>query len=65
MRELNVIGSNHFSPYGFRTALKLLSCGYVQVRPLISHRLPLEKTPEGFDIVAESSGLKVLIAPQM
>jgi L-iditol 2-dehydrogenase len=64
MRELNVIGSNHFSPHTFQTALNLLSWGYVQVKPLISHRLPLEQTREGFDIVAERQGLKVLILPQ-
>jgi L-iditol 2-dehydrogenase len=64
MRELNVIGSNHFSPDTFQTALNLLSWGYVQVKPLISHRLPLERTREGFDIVAERRGLKVLILPQ-
>ena len=64
LRELSVIGSNHFTPHTFRTALNLLSWGYVDVKPLISHRLPLEETQVGFDIVAERRGLKVLIMPQ-
>jgi len=33
----------------------------VQVTPLVSHRLPLARVAEGFEIVANRRGNKVLI----
>jgi L-iditol 2-dehydrogenase len=60
-KQLWVTGSYHFTPDGFRAALKLLDRGAVQVIPLISHRLPLEDVAEGFEIVANRRGRKVLI----
>jgi len=33
------------------------------VKSLISHRLPLEETKKGFDIVSRQEGLKVIIKP--
>ena len=63
-QELTLTGSHHFTPFTFQRALKLLEHGLVQVKPLITHRLPLEQTQEGFDIVAGQRGLKVVIFPQ-
>jgi L-iditol 2-dehydrogenase len=63
-KELTLTGSHHYTPFTFQRALKLLQYGLVQVRPLISHRLPLDRTPEGFDIVAGQEGLKVIVFPQ-
>ena len=63
--EIVLTGSNHFSPFTFQRALKLLQFGLVRTESLISHRLPLEQTGEGFDVVAEQKGLKVIVFPQM
>jgi L-iditol 2-dehydrogenase len=63
-KELILTGSHHFTPFAFERALKLLQYGLVQVKPLISHRLPLAQTPEGFDIVVGQKGLKVVVFPQ-
>jgi len=60
-KQLWVTGSFHYGPGDFRTALDLLSRGQVQVTPLISHRLPLDEIVEGFEIVANRRGRKVLI----
>jgi len=46
-------------------ALSLLSSGRIDVAPLITHRLPLAETAEGFRLVAEArDALKVIIEPQ-
>jgi len=63
-KELVLTGSHHFTPFTFQRALKLLQYGLVQVKPLISHRLPLDRTQEGFDIVVGQKGLKVIVFPQ-
>jgi len=60
-KQLLVTGSFHFTPGGFRTALDLITREAIQVEPLISHRLPLEDTAEGFDAVIGRKGLKVMI----
>ena len=41
-------------------ALRYIESGQVKVEPLISHLLPLEKLQEGFDIVLNRRGLKVV-----
>ena len=63
-KELIVTGSHHYTPFTFQRALKLLQYGLIQVQPLISHRLPLDRTSEGFDIVVGQKGLKVIVYPQ-
>jgi len=57
-RHLKITGSHDFT-----TALKLIAKGIVDVKSLISHRLPLEETKKGFDIVSNREGLKVIIKP--
>ncbi len=53
------------SPADHVTALELIRARRVRVEELISHRLPLAKTKEGFRLVAEAKdSLKVIIEPQ-
>jgi L-iditol 2-dehydrogenase len=60
-KQLNVTGSHDFTPHDFTTALKLIELGIVKVAPLITHRFPLERTAEAFDLVAERRGVKVMV----
>ena len=60
-KQLSVTGSHDYTPHDFTTALKLIACKTVKVKPLISHVLPLEKVKEGFDIVMQRKGLKVAV----
>ncbi len=62
-RELVVTGSFSGSKNDIRTALRLIERRMVDVRSLISHKLPLERLVEGFKIHAEKRGLKVMITP--
>jgi len=61
-KQLIVTGSHDFTPYHFRTALKLIEHGMLHVAPLISHVMPLERIKEAFDLVADRQGLKVVIS---
>jgi L-iditol 2-dehydrogenase len=60
-KQLALTGSHDFTPAHFRTALRFIQIGTVRVSPLISHELTLNETKQGFDIVAERRGLKVII----
>ncbi len=47
------------------TALELIRSGRVRVKEMITHRLPLEETGTGFQLVAKAGdSLKVVIEPQ-
>jgi L-iditol 2-dehydrogenase len=63
-RHLKITGSHDFTPHDFSTAVKLIEKGIVDVKSLISHRLRLDETQKGFEIVSNQEGLKVVIFPQ-
>jgi len=53
------------SPYDSWVALELIRSGAVEVKEMISHRFPLEKTADGFQIVVKTEdSMKVIIEPQ-
>lgn len=52
------------APHDLRRALNLIAGGRVRVDDLITHRLPLERTNEGFSLVAKADkSIKVIIEP--
>lgn len=62
-RELTLVGANGSSPAHNAEALRLIATGAVPVADLITHRLPLERTLEAFDVVARGDAIKVTIEP--
>jgi L-iditol 2-dehydrogenase len=62
-RELTVVGANGSSPAHNAWALALIASGEVGVEDLITHRLPLERAIEAFDIVGRGEAIKVTIEP--
>jgi len=53
------------SPADHQTALDLIAAGRIDVGPMITHRLGLAETQEGFRLVAEArESIKVIIEPQ-
>jgi L-iditol 2-dehydrogenase len=54
------------SPADHQTAIELIRAGRVPVREMVTHRLPLAETGEGFRLVAEARDcIKVVIEPQL
>ncbi len=51
-KELTIMGS-WVNPYTFSRALDILASGRVDVKPLISKRLPLDNIMDGFTLMAE------------
>jgi L-iditol 2-dehydrogenase len=60
-RELKVMGSSDSTHEDMYQALRLIESGQVDVLSLISHTLPLERLAEGFALVRQAQGLKVMI----
>ncbi len=44
-------------------AMRLVSDGKVELRPLISHVLPLQEGPRGFELIESGQAIKVLLQP--
>lgn len=64
-KEVTITSSYAGSPRDIRNAIEFIASGRIRVDPMITHRLPLEKTAEGFGLVLSGDqSLKVVIKPQ-
>jgi len=64
-REFYVVGNHGSAPAHNRLAIDLIASGKIDVRRLITHRLPLERAIEGVEITEKGAGLKVIIKPDL
>jgi L-iditol 2-dehydrogenase len=62
-RELTLTATYSSSPATLARAFWLLAAGKVDVEGLVSHRLPLERLPEGVDLMRRRRALKVYVTP--
>ncbi len=63
--QLTIVSTYAGPPDDSREAMDLLASGEIEVEDMITHRLPLEETAEGFRLVAEGSdSIKVIIRPR-
>jgi L-iditol 2-dehydrogenase len=61
--ETTIVPSYSAGPEDTREALGLLTGG-LAVEPLITHRLPLSRAAEGYDLIRDvGSALKVVVRP--
>jgi L-iditol 2-dehydrogenase len=62
---LTIVHTYAGPPADMRTAIELIASKRVDVKSMITHRLPLAETGEGFRLVAEAgASLKVIVEPQ-
>ncbi|MEM1945960.1 MAG: zinc-binding dehydrogenase [Candidatus Caldarchaeum sp.] len=62
-KEIIITGTYGGTKKDFKTALTLIQQGVVKVKPLITHRLPLERIVEGFQLHSQRKSIKVIITP--
>lgn len=63
--DITLTTSYGASPYDSWCTLEILRSPYVNVKDMITHRLPLEETGRGFQIAARAKdSIKVIIEPQ-
>jgi len=63
LRGLTIKGSTCFSPGEYAAALKLIQDGRVDVAPLVTGKMPLERINEAFEKACRAEGAKILIEP--
>jgi len=62
-KELKVTGFFAHVPSAWERALKLLEQGRINLKPIVSHILPITAWEKAFEIVENHKGLKVLLQP--
>jgi L-iditol 2-dehydrogenase len=62
--EVTVKGAFHATPTHFKKALNLIASKTVDVKPLVTRRMSLERLGEAFDTLGSSkSDIKIAIRP--
>lgn len=61
--EIDVCASYSAGPEDMRRALELIATGGVDPAPLITHRLPLERTGEALELARTGGTIKALVLP--
>ncbi len=60
MKELHVLGTWGTLPSTWVMTLRMMASRKIDVRPLITHRLPLREWQRGFDLMESQKAIKVL-----
>jgi len=62
--EVTVMGAFHATPAHFKKALNLIASGALNVKPLVTRQMPLERVREAFEILSSSkTEIKIAIHP--
>jgi L-iditol 2-dehydrogenase len=61
--EVDVCASYSAGPADMRAALRLIATGRVDPAPLITHRLPLDRTGEALELARTGGAVKALVLP--
>jgi L-iditol 2-dehydrogenase len=64
LREITVCASYSAGPADMRAALQLIASGRIDPLPLVSHRLPLERTGEALQLQRTGGTLKAIVLPR-
>jgi len=59
----SLVGSYVYTPQTWQRAITLMALGRVDVGPVITHRLPLDRAEEGFELALAKEAGKVLFYP--
>jgi len=63
-KQISMFSTYAGAPDDIKEAIKLLKSKKIKVTDMITHKLPMDKTPEGFKLVAEAKkSIKVIIEP--
>ncbi|WHH57017.1 zinc-binding dehydrogenase [Petroclostridium sp. X23] len=62
-KEITMTNSFTSTRTSWERALRMLKYGQINMKPLISARLPIEEWKKGFDMVINKTGYKILLLP--
>ena len=62
-RNISLVGHMGYNPIAWKNVLRRLSAGMIDVKSMITHRLPLVEYPEGIRLMREREAIKVIFLP--
>jgi threonine dehydrogenase-like Zn-dependent dehydrogenase len=62
-REVELIGIRAYDPKAWHRSYDVLASGKIPLEKLVTHRLPLEETEQGIELMKTKQGLKILFIP--
>lgn len=63
--EISIVGCTGFSPLEVERALELMASGKINVKPLITHKFPLEQAQVAFEFLDRNgqNAIKAVLLP--
>jgi L-iditol 2-dehydrogenase len=61
--QIAIAGASDSRPCDVRDAVRLLAAGQIDVDTIVTHELPLDRIPDGIELMQRRSGLKIAIGP--
>ena len=61
--ETYVTGSSAYKRKDYHDAAQMVITGHINLAPIITHRYPIEKFQEAYEMVKSGQGLKIVITP--
>ena len=61
-RSLTILGS-YITAFTFPTAIRLVESGTLNLEPIVTHMLPLERLTDGLDLLRAGGATKIVITP--
>jgi 2-desacetyl-2-hydroxyethyl bacteriochlorophyllide A dehydrogenase len=65
VKSISIIGHMGYNTTSWRNVINLAKMGKLDLKSLISHRLPLSKIKSGFDLLRDQTAIKIVIDPDM
>ena len=62
-REMEVVGSLGCRPVDYPKIIGMIQTGKIQLKPVVTHRLPLEKINDAFDLLRNGESLRTIVMP--
>jgi threonine dehydrogenase-like Zn-dependent dehydrogenase len=63
-KSISIKGHFGYDHISWKNVIKLTEKGMLDMKTMISHRLPLSKWSEGFDLVRNQKAIKVILTPE-
>jgi Zn-dependent alcohol dehydrogenase len=62
-REVTVLGSLGCRPVDYPPLIRMVADGRLKVKELVTHRFPLERINEAFDLLRRGQALRSIVLP--
>jgi len=63
VREISIVGSLGCRPVDYPPLIRMVADGRLKVKELVTHRFPLERINEAFDLLRRGAALRSIVVP--